>query len=213
MDLAVKLGRPNNYRMEMTDHKYFTNVIWSTGQGNFVMSFGSPPRKESSRSLALGALVGDGFAFVTDLFFNVADGTPAYLGKDWCGTNGAEIPGQPCYILAGTIFFQKDLVWVNKATFLIQQVQFEADGNTNASGMDDATIKAALTAMNSGQAATPANIADFKKEWVIMTAGKITITETYPNIQTNVPIALAEFEPQPSATAPTGQPPAESKQP
>lgn len=166
------------------------------------------PLKESSRSLVTGVLAGDGFALATGLFFNNARGMPAYIGTDWSRTNGAAIPGQPCYILDGTVFFQKALIWVNKQTFLIQQLQVVLDGNTNPPGMDDAKIKAALTAMNSGQAATPAEITDFKKEWIGTAGSKGIMTETYQNIQTNVPIALSEFEAEPTATPPAGQPPA-----
>jgi hypothetical protein len=205
LDLTAKLGRPDHYRIEWTDHRY-TNIGWSAGQGNFHTSGDGLSHKESSRSIVTGVLAGDGFALATGLFFNNVRGMPAYIGTDWSQTNGAAIPGQPCYILAGTVFFQKSLIWVNKQTFLIQQLQVVLDGNTNPPGMDDAKIKAALTAMNSGQAATPADITDFKKEWTGMVGGsKGTMTETYQNIQTNVPIALAEFEPEPTAPPPAGR--------
>jgi hypothetical protein len=75
--------------------------------------------------------------------------------------------------------------------------------------MDDAKIKEALAAhKNDGQAVTPAEITQFKEEMKAQSQMKGTITETYQDIQTNIPIALAEFEPPPSAAPPAGQPPA-----
>jgi hypothetical protein len=208
-DLSIKLGRPDNFRIDVNQHiglATISNVGWSAGRGYYVMH-NSSRRKESSRNAVFGGLGATSPAFVAGLFFNDADGLPAFAGTDWSRTNGAAIPGQPCYVLAGTIHFQNARVWVNKQTFLIHQVQIVLDGNTNALEMDDAKIKETLTATKNGQAVTSAEITQFKTAMKSMPAIQGTLTETYQDIQTNVPIALAEMEPQPATAPPAARGP------
>jgi hypothetical protein len=114
--------------------------------------------------------------------------------------------------LAGKILAQNIRIWVNKQTFLIHRVQIVLGGNTNAPEMDDAKIKEALTAAKNGQAVTAADIAQFKAQMKMASQIKGAITENYQNIQTNSPIALAEFEPPPSAASPARQSPAAAPQ-
>ena len=209
-DLATKLGRPDNFRIVVNQHIGSATVSligWSTGQGYYRM-LNNNRIKDSSRGAALSGLGAAGTAFMAALFFNDADGLPAYAGPNWSQTNGAAIPGQPCYILAGKVFFQDTLIWVNKQTFLIPRMQIVLGGNTNATEMDDAKIKEVLTAAKNGLAVTAAEITQFKAQMKIASQVKGTITETYQDIQTNVPIALAEFEPPSGAAPAASQPPA-----
>jgi hypothetical protein len=209
-DLTMKLGRPDNFRVDVNQRigsATMSLIGWSAGQGYYRMVNNSRI-KDSSRGAALSGLGAAGTAFMATLFYNDADGLPAFAGTDWSKTKGAAIPGQPCYVLAGKIFFQDVLVWVNKQTFLIPRVQIVLGGNTNAPVMDDAKIKETLTAAKNGQAATAAEITQFKAQMKMASQIKGTITETYQDIQTNVDIALAEFEPPPSAATPAAPPPA-----
>jgi hypothetical protein len=182
-------------------------ITWSAGQGYYRMVNNSRI-KDPSRGAALSGSGAAGTAFMATLFYNDADSAPAYSGEDWSLTNGATISGQPCYVLAGKISFQNALIWVNKQTFLIQKLQIVLGGNTNAPEMDDAKIKETLTAAKNGQAATAAEITQFKAQMKMASQIKGTITETYQDIQTNVDIALAAFEPPPSAASPAAPPPA-----
>ena len=209
-DLAMKLERPENFRVEanLATRSATNNVIGlSSGHGYFLLSKNTRT-VVPSRDALCATLAAPGAGFAANLFYNETDGLPACAGADWSLTNGAEIPGQPCYVLAGTLWFQKELIWVNKKTFLIHRLQVVLDGNTNAIEMDDAKIKETLAASKNGQAVTPAEIALVKTGMKVAARAKGAITETYPNIQTNIPIALAEFEPPPSAAPPAGQPPA-----
>ena len=204
----MKLGRPDNFRIVVNQHVGATTMSligWSTGKGYYRMVNNSRIT-DSSRGAALSGVGAAGTAFMAMLFFNDADGLPGYAGTEWSQTKGAAIPGQPCYVLAGKMFFQDVLVWVNKQTYLIPRVQIVLGGNTNALGMDDAKIKEALAAAKNGQAATPAEITQFKAQMKMASQIKGTITETYQDIQTNVDMALAEFEP-PSSAAPAARGP------
>jgi hypothetical protein len=208
-DLSVKLGRPDNFRVDLNQH-FGTAAVrivgWSAGQGYYLMH-NNTRRKESSLETVLVGL-SSGTGFMAGLFFNEADGVLARAGTDWSRTNGAAISGQPCDVLAGTILFQKALIWVNKRTFLIHQIQIVLDGDTNTLEIDDAKIKEALMAAKDGQNVTPAEITQFKTGLQLLSNVRGTLTETYQDIQTNIPIALAEFEPPPSAAPPAGPPPA-----
>jgi len=209
-DLTIKLGRPDNFRIDVNTRigsQVLSTIGWSSGQGYYRM-LNNKRSKESSRVAVLGGLGVAGTAAVVGLFFNDTASLPADAGTHWSLTNGAEIPGQPCYVLAGKILSQNIRFWINKQTFLIHRVQIVLDGNTNAPEMDDAKIKEALTAAKNGQPVTDAEIAQAKAQMKMASQIKGTITETYQDIQTNVPIALAEFEPPTSAAAPVGRPPA-----
>jgi outer membrane lipoprotein-sorting protein len=209
-DLAIKLGRPDNFRIEVKAHTGLMDIStvgWSAGHGYSLM-INNKRSKVSSRRDVMGSLGVAGIPAIAGLFFTTAGSLPADAGTDWSLTNGAEIPGQPCYVMAGKILSQNIRMWVNKKTFLIHRMQIVLDGNTNAPEMDDAKIKETLTAAKNGQAVTAAEITQFKAQMKMASQIKGTITETYQDIQTNSPIALAEFEPPASAAPPAGQPPA-----
>lgn len=209
-DVAIKLGRPDNFRVDLIQHMgpvTMSNIAWSTGQGYYRM-INNKRSNESSRDAALSGFAAWGPVFMGFLFFNEADVVPADVAN-LSKTNGAAIPGQPCYVLAAKNFSHNTvIIWVNKQTFLIQRLQVGMGGNTSELEMDDAKIKDTLTAANKGRAATPAEITQFKAQMKMASQIKGTVTETYQDIQTNVPIALAEFEPPPSAAPALGQPPA-----
>ncbi|MGD0413006.1 MAG: hypothetical protein ABSC18_15050 [Verrucomicrobiota bacterium] len=213
-DVAIKLGRPDNFRVDLIQHMgpiTMSNIAWSTGQGYYRM-INNKRSNESSRDAVLAGFAASGPSWMGFLFFNDAGvvlDDVANLAK----TNGAAIPGQPCYVLAVKNLSDNTLIWVNKQTFLIQRVQMRLGGNTSAPEMDDAKIKAALTAAKKGQAVTAADITQFKAQMKMASQIKGTITETYQDIQTNVPIALAEFEPPSTAAPRAGQPPGAGPRP
>jgi DNA-directed RNA polymerase subunit RPC12/RpoP len=213
-DLTIKLGRPDNFRIEVKAHTGLVDIStvgWSAGNGYYRM-INNKRSKETSRDAVLSGLGLAGPGAMAGLFFTTAGNLPTDAGTDWSLTDGAEIPGQPCYVLAGKILAQNIRIWVNKQTFLIHRVQIVLGGNTNAPEMDDAKIKEALTAAKNGQAVTAADIAQFKAQMKMASQIKGAITENYQNIQTNSPIALAEFEPPPSASSPAGQSPTAAPQ-
>ncbi len=209
-DVTIKLGRPDNFRIDVNARAGSAGIStsgWSTGQGYYRM-VNNKRSKESSRGAVMDSLGVGGAASMAGLFFNTTGGIAGNAATDWSLTDGAPIPGQPCYVLAGKILSQNIRIWVNKQTFLIHRMQIVLDGNASAPEMDDAKIKAALTAAKNGQAVTAADITQFKAQMKMASQIKGTITETYQNIQTNVPIALAEFEPPASAAPPVGRTPA-----
>ena len=130
------------------------------------------------------------------LFFNEADVSPdevASLSK----TNGAAIPGQPCYILAAKNFSHNTLIWVNKQTFLIQRLQMGLGGATMRPTWTTPKSGRPLTAAKNGQAVTAADIAQFKAQMKMASQIKGTITETYQDIQTKRPHRPRSWRPCP----------------
>ena len=112
-DLAIKLGRPDNFRIEVKAHTGLMDIStvgWSAGQGYYLMT-NNKRTKVPSRRDVMGSLGVAGIPAIVGLFFTSADSLPADAGADWSLTNDEEIPGQPCYVLAGNILSQKVWVW------------------------------------------------------------------------------------------------------
>jgi hypothetical protein len=207
-DLTIKLGRPDNYRVDVDQQlgpATMSSVGWSAGKGDFLM-VNNKRMKEPSSGPVLSGMGAGGAAMMANLFFHSGGEVPSYAGMGWSRTNGAPIPGQPCYVLVGTMVLRPTLIWVSKKTFLIHQLQVVLEGKTNAVDMDDAKIKEALMAANDGQPVTPAQITQFKATMKAMSKIKGTITDTFKDFQTNASLAISDFEPAPSGAAPAAQP-------
>jgi hypothetical protein len=176
---SLQLGRTNNYRLEWEQKASSTTVkgtAWSSGKGNFVGYGPVAPSKVKSRQLALlpaaSAFILSGG--IADVFFCETNSLAANV-KDFTKTNGPSLNGQDCYVLAGEQNHLSMLVWVNKSTFLINQIEVMLGGK-----MDQAELKKLPLAERN----------------VMQTMSKLkgTITETYDNIHTNQNLLASAFE-------------------
>jgi hypothetical protein len=193
---SMQLGRTNNYRLEWEQTSAGTTIkgaAWSSGKGNFVGYGPVAPGKVKTRQLALlpaasSFILSGGIA---DIFYSDTNNLAADV-KDFTKTNGASLNGQDCYVLAGEQNHLSVLVWVNKKTFLINQIEVTLSGK-----IDQAELKKLPVAERN----------------VMVTMSKIkgTITETYDNIRTNQNLLASTFEtayrpPANPAAAPSQRP-------
>jgi hypothetical protein len=176
---SLQLGRTNNYRLEW-EQTVSGNVIkgaaWSSGKGNFVGYGPVPPNKVKTRQLALvpaesALLLSGGIA---DMFFADTNSMAADY-KDFTKTNGPSLNGQDCYVLVGEQNHLSWLVWINKSTFLINQVQLTLGGKIDAAELKKLPL-------------------DERNLMTTFLKLKGTVTETYDNIRTNQNLLASAFE-------------------
>jgi hypothetical protein len=188
---SLQLGRTNSYRLEWEQKasgSTLKGAAWSSGKGNFVGYGPVAPSKVKSRQLALlpaeASLVLSGG--IADVFFSETN-SMAVEAKDFTKTNGPSLEGQECYVLAGEQNHLSLLVWVNKSTFLINQIEVILGGP-----VDPAELKKLPVAQRN----------------LMATLSKLkgTIIETYTNIRTNQNLMASTFET-------SYQPPANPSQP
>ena len=196
---SLQLGRTNNYRLEWEQSasgKAVKGAAWSVGRGNFVGYGSIPSGKVKTRQAALAPSASFFVlsAGIAELFFSDTNSFAAEA-KDFTKTNGPSLNGQECYLLAGEANHQSLLIWVDKSTFLIAQMELILGGKIN-----DAELKK----LPSAQRALMTTLSKLKG----------TVTETYDSIQTNKNLLASAFESsyQP-VVSPTGPPAARPKRP
>ncbi|MGD0413007.1 MAG: hypothetical protein ABSC18_15055 [Verrucomicrobiota bacterium] len=211
-DLELKMSKPLNFRIDMTLPTATSNTTttgWSTGNGDYIQANNRRTKLPShdglfsSLTLPSSAGVNVGVGEIVRLFIDDTSEGLAKDGLEWSRQRDERIEGQPCYVLAGNVRLQNVLVWVNRKTFLIPQIQVKLDGKSGLADLDDAKIKETLKAQNNGKDPSPLQITIFKN--MQKTTG--TVTETYSGIKTNVTLAMADFQP-PAPVAPVAKAPA-----
>jgi len=175
---SLQLGRTNFYRLDWEQNalgRVTTGAAWNAGKGDFSGSGPIPAKKVKTRleamapaaaSLVLSALIAETFFSTTN---SVAEDANIFTK-----TNTPAVNGQPCYALLGEVNHQTLLLWINKKSFLISQVEVILGGK-----MDEAELKKLPSAQRTAMA--------------MMSKMKGTITETYDNIQTNQNLLAAAF--------------------
>jgi hypothetical protein len=192
---ALQLGRTNNYRLEWEQKasgKTVEGAAWSAGKGNFIGYGVYPPSKVKTRHDALETAGANFFLLssgIAELFFADTNSLAA-ASKDFTKTNGPSLNGPPCYVLTGEANHQSVLLWVNKDTFLISQIEITLGG-----AVPDEELKK-LTSTQ-------------RNQMIALSKLKGTITETYDNIQTNQNLLASAFE---SPYKPTANPEAQRPQ-
>jgi hypothetical protein len=176
---SLQLGRTNNYRLEWEENasgKEIKGAAWSSGKGNFVGYGPYAPGKVKTRQLALAPaesafILSGGIA---ELFFSDTNSF-AGLSKDFTKTNGPGLDTHGGYVLAGEVNHLGVLLWVDKSTFLITQIEGVLGGK-----IDDAELKKLPSAE--------------RNQAKMLSMLKGTITESYSNIQTNQNLLASAFE-------------------
>jgi hypothetical protein len=204
-DLSLKMSKPASFRVDSSlsvGASNMTMTAWSTGNGDFLQVNNRRTKAQSRAALfsSLNNGVNVGVGEIVRLFMNDATEGLAKPGLEWARNNDEKLGSQPCYVLAATVNLQNVLVWVDRASFLIPQTQVVLDGKPLQGDADDTKIKAALKEMNNGKEPTLAQIAEVKK----MSKISGSLTETYTGIQTNAPIAAADFQPAAPVAGMTG---------
>jgi hypothetical protein len=177
---SLQLGRTNNYRLEWEQKasgKTINGAAWSAGKGNFIGYGVYPPSKVKTRKEVMETIGANFYLLssgIAELFFSDTNSLAA-ASKDFTKTNGPSINGPPCYVLTGDVEHQSVLLWVNKDTFLISQIEVVLGGTIP----EEELKKLPSTQRN---------------QMVALSKLKGTITETYDNIQTNQNLLASAFE-------------------
>lgn len=189
-EVAMEMARPDLYRVEW--HRDFNGrpyigATWCAGKGDYVAYGPNAAAKTRSRDAALTtamAASGTVSEFIPEIFFNDTNSLARQSGS-FAQTNGTALNGQDCYILLGEFKAHDVILWVNKKTFLVPQIQFIYGGK-----LEDADLKGLPIA----------------EKTLLTTWAKIkgTVTDTYKDAVTNKTLAAADFN-APMLTA-SGQP-------
>jgi hypothetical protein len=191
---SLQLGRTNNYRLEWEQHasdKTTKGAAWSAGKGNYVGYGAYPPGKVKTRTEALlpaGSMFFLLSGEIAELFFADTNNLGAEA-KDFTKTNGDNLNGHDCYVLTGEANYQSVLLWVDKNTFVIAQIQVALGGT-----VPEEELKKLPSAQRNLMAT--------------MSKLKGTITETYDSIQTNRNLLASAFE---SPYTPSANPEAQQR--
>jgi hypothetical protein len=173
-------------------------VAWNSGKGDFV-GFGQyAPGKVKNRQTALSTAAdssGALCAFIAEMFFGDTNSL-ARRAEVFAKTNGPAINGQSCYVLNGQLNAHNVVLWVDKKTFLIPQIEFDYGGK-----LDPLTFKS-LPLLE-------------REKLTRMSKLKGNVVETYQNLDTNLTLTAASFETTYTPAAPetarghrqTGAPP------
>jgi hypothetical protein len=186
--VSLQLGRTNFYRMEWERSAPGGTVkgaAWNSGKGDFIGFGQNAPGKVKNRHIALSTasdVSGALCAFIAEIFFG--DTNSVTLHADvFAKTNGPSINGQSCYVLNGAFNAHNVVLWINKNTFLIPQIEFDYGGK-----LDMLTLKTLPFA---------------EREKVSRMAKlKGDVVETYQNLDTNLNLTAASFESSYTPSAP-----------
>jgi hypothetical protein len=184
--VSLELGRTNLYRLQWELHSTgmpFKGAAWSAGKGDYVGYGPYPAAKSKNRQTAL-AMAGSASQAqcitLAQLFFDDTNSV-ARLADAFAKTNGpglaTKINGRNCYVLDGQFEAHDLLLWIDKETFLIPQIQFVFGGN-----LDESTLKGMPRAE--------------KAQVTMWEKIKGTITETYgaPDLQKNLTASAFEAD-------------------
>jgi hypothetical protein len=191
--VSLQLGRTNFYRMEWersAGGRVVKGVAWNSGKGDFI-GFGQyAPGKVKNRQTAFSTAAdssGALCAFIAEIFFGETNSLAKHA-EVFAKTNGPSINGQSCYVLNGQLNAHNVVLWVDKKTFLIPQIEFDYGGK-----LDMVTFKT-LPLLE-------------REKLTRLSKLKGNVVETYQNMDTNLTLTAASFETTytPAAPEPRGR--------
>ena len=198
--VSLELGRTNLYRLEWeltASATPYKGAAWSAGKGDFVGYGPYPAAKAKNRQTALTTASAASQAqciTLAQLFFDETNSVARQAGA-FAKTNGpnlaTKIKNRDCYVLDGQFVAHDLVLWIDKESFLIPQIQFIFGGK-----LDETTLKGMPLAQKN-QLTTWAKL-------------KGTITETYQTPETNKNMVASAFE---TEFAPTLSPQDQQAQP
>jgi hypothetical protein len=184
--VSLELGRSNLYRLQwemQANGMPFKGAAWSAGKGDFVGYGQFPATKSKSRQTALamaGAASQAQCIALAHLFFDDTNSV-SRLADAFAKTNGpglaTKINNHDCYVLDGQFEAHDLVLWIDKESFLVHQIQFVFGGN-----LDESTLKGR----------PPAE----KAQVMMWSKLKGTITETYgaPDLEKNLTASAFEAD-------------------
>jgi len=181
---SIKLARPNLYRIAWEQSTGSKGVVWSAGDGDFMMLGDDAAQKEEDQETALGSatgISGSATATIPGTFFNMNWGNQL-------GGSVADEKQQPddkvgdvdCYVFTSEL--KKGVtktLWIGKQDFLIHQVRIVTSAEA---------LKAVLAEAEKNH---PEILARLQQSGIT----GVTSTETHTNIVVNPTLSAADFAP------------------
>jgi outer membrane lipoprotein-sorting protein len=177
--VSLLLGRPGHYRFEWErpmGQKVMRGAAWSAGKGDFVKTAANPT-KVKTQAAAISMAASSSMSMtpgLAELFFSAPDNLPDDL-KKYSKQSDEGLNGHKCYVISGEASMQKVALWIERDSFLIEQIKMTLSGQVDPKAL--ATLP-------------PAE----KVQAQMMARMKGDITETYSDIQTNKELAASDFE-------------------
>jgi hypothetical protein len=183
--VSLELGRTNLYRLEwqrtQPAQPLYKGAAWSAGKGDYVGYGPYPATKMKNRETAMATAETASEAMcvsLVQLFFNETNSI-ARQAEAFAKTNGpnvaTRINNRDCYVLDGQFNAHDLVIWIDKGSFLIQQIQFIFGGK-----LDDSNFKE-MRPTERNQLTTWSKL-------------KGSITETYGGPDVDKTLAAATFE-------------------
>lgn len=180
---TIKLARPNLYRIEWQQQETFSyvnkGVVWSTGEGDFMVMGDSAPQKQASREMALGGatgISGGAAATIPGTFFKMNWGNQLGLSvSDEKRQADEKVGDVDCYVFANELKGNTRTLWIGKKDFLIHQVRNVISPEALRNALAEAAKR------NPGMPPSLQN------------SGGVVSTETHMNIVVNKKFSPADF--------------------
>jgi outer membrane lipoprotein-sorting protein len=185
---SIKLARPNMYRIEWAQkvHSNYTNtgVVWSAGDGDFMVMGNGNAQKQGSQESALSSATGvsgNAAATIPGTFFKMNWGNQ--LGKSVAGQKqqaDEKVGGVDCYVFSNEPKQgMTRTLWIGKEDFLIHQLRTVTSAEALKKVLTEATKK------------HPEMMARLQQSGI----QGITSTETHMNIVVNPMLTATDFCP------------------
>jgi outer membrane lipoprotein-sorting protein len=182
---TIRLARPNLYRVEWEQpvHSSFTNkgVVWSAGEGDFMVMGDGEAQKQAERESALGGatgISGSAAATIPGTFFKMNWGNQlGGLVSNEKRQADEKVGDVDCYVFSSELKGRTKTLWIGKQDFLIHQVR-------NVTSVE--AMKAALAEAAKHNPGMPARLQKIEPQGV-------TSTETHENIVVNQKFSPADF--------------------
>ena len=182
---TIRLARPNLYRVEWEQpvHSSFTNkgVVWSAGEGDFMVMGDGEAQKQAERESALGGatgISGSAAATIPGTFFKMNWGNQlGGLVSNEKRQADEKVGDVDCYVFSSELKGTTKTLWIGKQDFLIHQVR-------NVTSVE--AMKAALAEAAKHNPGMPARLQAIEPQGV-------TATETHVNIIVNQKFSPADF--------------------
>jgi len=178
---TIKLARPNFYRIEWQEpvNASYSNkgIVWSAGNGDFLVISEGNARNEKSRESALAGatgISGSASATIPGTFFKMPWGNQLGAVSGEKQQPDEKIGDVDCYVFSSESKGRTKTLWIGKKDFLIHQVRTVTSAEAMKAALDQAAKVTGVRPQN--------------------TSSGITSTETHVNIVVNKQFSPSDFQ-------------------
>jgi RNA polymerase sigma factor (sigma-70 family) len=182
---TIKLARPNLYRIEWQQQETssFMNsgVVWSAGDGDFMVMGSGNAQKQTSREMALGGatgISGGAAATIPGTFFKMNWGNQLGSALSEKQQSDEKVGDVDCYVFTSELKGNIKTLWIGKKDFLIRQVENDTSAASLKKTLEDA-------AKRNPQMHFPTSASS---------SGDVKSIETHLNIVVNKQFSASDFQ-------------------